>query len=864
MSSLVTSSRQVYTFFPPLASFFRNVPRYAPLIHLKTQVFRPNQGWADAIALVDCGAQGGIINSNFVQKYSLPLIPKTTPVIYVFADGEGTNDGPSRNYSSFTLRVGNHQEVIALDVSLLHHEDILLGLGWLEKHNPSVDWKNRRLIFHSPQCKRYCNIKEPSYAQAITPRPSLMFLDTPLAPGVASSVASISTPTPSSQVPRSKFTTSSSSPSQERSGRPPEFKSNSSSSQERMVKSPETKSNQSSIEPPSSSSSQERSGRPPEFKSSSSSSQERMVMSPEIKSSQSSAKSSSSSQSSTVSSSSSQERMVMSPEIKPSQPSTKFSSSNSSQSGITSPSSSQVQVAPTPSSIKVPRLTSSRSSLRRKRTNTTKSSSSVSQPHSAPTISLINGVAMSYVLRQANVQVYTLTIDQISEELRTTTSTTNSPDTPPDPDLSHVPEEFHEFADVFSKKEADKLPPHRPSDHRIELVEGAKPSQGPIYNLSPVELEALRKYVDDNLRKGFIKHSHSPFSAPILFVKKADGSLRLCVDYRGLNKITIKNKYPLPLIGGLLESVRGAKRFTKFDARDGFNILRMAPGDEQKTAFRCRYGLFEYNVMPFGLCNAPGSFQGFMNEILHDFIDDFVVVYLDDILIYSKNAREHRRHVRLVLERLQAAGIHLKPSKCVFDAEEINFLGYVINENGVSMDPSKVSSIVSWPKPESVHDVRVFLGFANFYRRFIKNYSRLCLPLTSLLKKGNRFFWSSPAEHAFNALKKAFTTAPVLSHFDPSRSMILEADASNFALGGVASQVGEDGLLHPVAFHSRKFNPAEVNYEIYDKEMFAIVECMDKWRYYFESLGHKTTIYSDHKNLLWFMETKIYNRYQAY
>ena len=290
----------------------------------------------------------------------------------------------------------------------------------------------------------------------------------------------------------------------------------------------------------------------------------------------------------------------------------------------------------------------------------------------------------------------------------------------------------------------------------------------------------------------------------------------------------------------------------------------MASEEEWKTAFRCRYGLFEYNVMPFGLCNAPGTFQHYMNDTFRDFLDKFLIIYLDDLLIYSDSLAEHKVHVRMVLERLRDAELYLKPSKCQFHVQEVGFLGFIVGPRGIQMDPAKVSAITSWPVPTSVHDIRVFLGLANFYRRFIRNFSKAAAPITALLKKNRKFRWTPEAQVAFDSLRTAFTTAPVLRHFDPSLPTVLEADASDYAVGAVISQRDpESGRLHPITFYSRKFNSAELNYEIYDKEMLAIVETMDHYRHYFEGLGQSTTIFSDHRNLLWFTETKVYNRRQA-
>ena len=477
----------------------------------------------------------------------------------------------------------------------------------------------------------------------------------------------------------------------------------------------------------------------------------------------------------------------------------------------------------------------------------------------APPVSLVGPHAFAMLCNQPGAQLFVMTVAAAVE-----LASAQAGDTPTDPDLSTIPPEYHEFADLFSKKEADMLPPHRPYDHQIPLEPGTTPPFGSIYSMSPAELEVLRKYIEENLKKGFIRHSQSSCGASVLFVKKADGGLRLCVDYRGLNKITIKNRYPLPLIAELLERISRAKFFTKFDVRDGYHRLRMAEGEEWKTAFRCRYGLYEYIVMSFGLCSAPGTFQHYMNDTFREFLDQFLIVYLDDLLIYSDSLAEHKRHVRMVLERLREAGLCLKPAKCQFHMEEVAFLGFIVGSNGVRMDPSKVEAITSWPAPESVHDIRVFLGLANFYRRFIQNFSKVAAPITELLRKNRKFRWTSEAQTAFNSLRTSFTTAPVLRHFNPSLPTILEADASDYAVGAVISQRDpETGMLHPITFHSRKFNAAELNYEIYDKEMLAIVETMDYYRHYFEGLGQTTTIFSDHRNLLWFTETKVYNRRQA-
>src|SRR4030095_7025515 len=266
--------------------------------------------------------------------------------------------------------------------------------------------------------------------------------------------------------------------------------------------------------------------------------------------------------------------------------------------------------------------------------------------------------------------------------------------------------------------------------------------------------------------------------------------------------------------------------------------------------------------MPFGLCNAPGSFQGYVNDVIREYLDTCAVAYIDDILIYSNTLEEHILHVRQVLKKLLEHGLYVKLEKCQFSVQEISFLGFVISPQGISMDPDRISTISDWPIPRSVTDIQVFLGFANFYRRFIDGYSRVVVPITSLLKKGKQFEWSYGAQEAFDRLKQLFISAPILRHFAPNLQSTLFTDSSGFALSGIICQP-HDGRLHPVAFWSRKCNPAECNYDIHDREMLAIVESMKHWRHYFEGAKFPILVRSDHKNLERFMTTKILNRRQA-
>ncbi|KAJ1572298.1 hypothetical protein NDA11_005973 [Ustilago hordei] len=393
-----------------------------------------------------------------------------------------------------------------------------------------------------------------------------------------------------------------------------------------------------------------------------------------------------------------------------------------------------------------------------------------------------------------------------------------------------IPKPYQHLRDVFDEVEADKLPHHTEHDLHLELIEGGKPPQGPLYLKGPKEMSELRRYLDENLEKGFIRPSKSPARSPVLFVPKKDGGLRLCVDYRGLNEITVKNRAPLPLIEEQLFLLRKARIYTKLDLRAAYNLIRIAKGDEWKTAFGTQLGLYEYLVMPFGLANAPAHFQSFINDIFRDIIGVYVVVYLDDFLIFSDTEEVHVKHVTEVLTRLRSNRLFAKLSKCEFHTKTVEFLGYIIKPTGIEMDPEKVRTVKEWPMPESIHDIQRFLGFANFYRRFIAHFARIAKPLTALVKPIERFKkleLPEGAQQAFHKLIQAFTSAGVLQHFDYHLPTRLETDASDFAIAGVLKQEHE-GRWHPVAFYSRKMSSAEKNYEIHDKELLAVYRPGDK------------------------------------
>jgi hypothetical protein len=272
----------------------------------------------------------------------------------------------------------------------------------------------------------------------------------------------------------------------------------------------------------------------------------------------------------------------------------------------------------------------------------------------------------------------------------------------------------------------------------------------------------FREYLETSLEQGWIRSSTSLVGAPIHFIKKKDGSLRLCVDYRGLNAMTMKDLTPLPLIGEALDWLANAKIYTKLDVKDAYHNLRIAKGDEWKTAFQTKYGPCEYLVMPFGLTNAPASFPQWMNEVLSHYLDVFCIAYLDDILIYLDDLEQHWQHVRRILERVEDVGLMLKASKCEFHTDRMEYLGYIISPMGISMDPEKVKAVVEWREPTNMKGVQSFPGFANFYRRFIRDFSKIMTPLTKLTRKDIPWEWGNAAQSAFEQLKQAMISQLIL------------------------------------------------------------------------------------------------------
>ncbi|CAA0839620.1 Uncharacterized mitochondrial protein AtMg00860, partial [Striga hermonthica] len=413
---------------------------------------------------------------------------------------------------------------------------------------------------------------------------------------------------------------------------------------------------------------------------------------------------------------------------------------------------------------------------------------------------------------------------------------------------------IREFVDVFPD-ELPGGPPNRQVEFSIDLIPGAGPVSKAPYRMAPKELQELKTQIQELLRLGFIRPSVSPWGAPVLFVKKKDGSMRICIDYRDLNRLTIKNKYPLPRIDDLFDQLSGACVLSKIDLRSGYHQLKIKESDIAKTAFRTRYGHYEFVVMPFGLSNAPAVFMDLMNRIFHPYLDQFIIVFIDDILIYSKSQKEHEEHLRVVLETLRREKLYAKFSKCEFWLQRVSFLGHVITQAGIEVDPSKVSAVQNWSTPRSPSEVRSFLGLAGYYRRFIEGFSKIALPLSQLTRKSVKFEWTDRCEASFQELNRRLTSAQVLTIPDPSRSFTIFSDASRQGLGCVLMQDGQ-----VVAYASRQLKPHEQNYPTHDLELAAVVHALKIWRHYLYS--GRCEIFTDHKSLQYIFTQKELNMRQ--
>ncbi len=433
------------------------------------------------------------------------------------------------------------------------------------------------------------------------------------------------------------------------------------------------------------------------------------------------------------------------------------------------------------------------------------------------------------------------------------------------PESDKLTELRAKFFELYAAVFPDKLPSVDPTTvgkaqpgqvlHRIELKDGVNPYTRPLRRMSTQELDELKKQLQEYIDSGRLQASESPWGTNVIFAKKKDGSLRFCVDYRGLNDLTVRNSYPLPHMEDLFDRLQGAQYFSKIDLRTGFFQIPLAEEDRAKTAFRTRYGHYEWTVLPMGLTNAPATFQHLMNHTFRKELDRCALVFLDDIVVYSRTLEDHIKDVGTVLQRLKDAKLYAKKSKCDLFMHEIEFLGHHVGRGGLRVMQDKVASVRDWPQPRNASELRSFLGLAGYYRRFIKDFSKRAVPLHELTHTTDPrpYQWLPAHQAAFEDIKQALQDAPVLALPDPDRQYVVNTDASDFATGAVLQQDHGQGL-QPVAFQSHKLTDAETRYPTHDKEMLAIVQMLGEWRTYLQGRQpFVIRVLTDHNSLQYFM-----------
>jgi hypothetical protein len=413
--------------------------------------------------------------------------------------------------------------------------------------------------------------------------------------------------------------------------------------------------------------------------------------------------------------------------------------------------------------------------------------------------------------------------------------------------LDDLPEEIQELLEEFGDIVVDELPCLFPTirsiSHHIDIIPGESLPNKEAYRFTPQENEEVKKQVQDLMDKGLVRESLSPCTVPIVLSQKKDGGWRMCIDSRDINKITISYRFPLPRMDDLMDCLSGAKFFSKIDLKSGYHQIRMREGDEWKTTFKTNEGLYERLVMSFGLTNALSTFMRLMNEVLKYFIGQFVIVYLDDILIFSKTEEEHLKHLAAVMRRLQQEKLMINLKKSSFMKKELIYLGFVISLNELKMDPEKVRAIKDWPSPKSIFEVRSFHGLASIYRNFIRSFSGICAPMMDTVKKRHKYFhWIEEVEKSFKLPKEKIIGQPILALLDFSKTFQVRCDVSGFAIGAVLSQDNR-----PIAYFSEKLNDAKMKYSTYDKEFYAVIQALNKWRHYL--VPKDFVLYSDNHAL---------------
>ncbi|MCO5596763.1 hypothetical protein L7F22_050832 [Adiantum nelumboides] len=385
---------------------------------------------------------------------------------------------------------------------------------------------------------------------------------------------------------------------------------------------------------------------------------------------------------------------------------------------------------------------------------------------------------------------------------------------------------LNEHAALFIDDVLEEMPPNKKrgdDDHRIDLILGSSPPNKPLYRVSQVQQEEIMSQVNEFVQKGMVRPSSSPFCSPVLLVHKKDGTYRMCVDYRALNKLTVANQFSIPRIEDLFDKLQGSTYFSRIDLKSGYHQIQIVLEDIHKTAFRTTFGLYEFLVMPFGLTNTLATFNRMMERIfcVHRV---YIGVFFDDIIVYSKSLEEHKAHLKAVFQALQENKLYINHKKSEFFLEEIHYLGHIISKDGIRMDPQKLEIINAWPEPRNLHELRSFIGMCSYYRRFIAKFSAIAEPLHDLTKKNIKYVWTHKDRKAFTTLRERLTSQPVLVLPDLSMPFEVHCDANGDCLGAVLLQEG-----HAIVYESCKLHSDEQNIGIYEKELLAIMHALDTW-----------------------------------
>jgi len=482
-------------------------------------------------------------------------------------------------------------------------------------------------------------------------------------------------------------------------------------------------------------------------------------------------------------------------------------------------------------------------------------------------IAMIETAAYKSLVKRLNVTTFAIIVTKIDWLLKTARNKLKDVNLQ---ELSHeeilkevkakLSSKYHDYLDVFDRAMTDQLFSHHLYDHKIELIDERTSSRSRLYHMSDYKLQKMKNYLIEHLNKDFISSSSASYASLILFVEKKDDSLRFCVDYRKLNALTKRDHYSLPLIDETLARIQESKYLTRLNIIVAFNKLRMHSGSEDLTIFIISFDFYKYHVMSFELINDLTFYQHYMNDVLFDYLHQFCQTYLDDIIIYSKTLKKHKRHVRLVLHRLRETDLQVNINKCKFHVQKIFFLRLLLFIEELKMNLRKVQAVVEWSTSTNLTQMQFFVDFCNFYRRFIKNFSKIVRSLIQLTQKEMIFEWNQACQMIFDHMKKRMTEVSILRHFDQNRKTILETDSFNYVNDDILSQYDDEETLHSMIYYSKNLSLAECNYEIYDKKLLAIIRVFKHWRSELKLTELLIKMFTDHQALTSLMKDKELSR----